>query len=92
MNTSASSGLTPLFAMLEAAGLPALRVAFTIAVAVFLAVGWLIFRRRHFLFDRDPEAENDFASVRHVRMENIIFVWGALTIVLFSICIAAWSA
>lgn len=78
--------------MLDAAGLPALRVAFTIAATACLAVGWLIFRRRHFLFDRDPEAENDFAVVRHVRMENIIFVWGALTIVLFSICIATWSA
>src|SRR4029077_1904683 len=46
-------------AVIEQAGVPALRIAFTLAVIVFLFGGITIFRRRHQFFDRDPNVEND---------------------------------
>jgi hypothetical protein len=91
MNASTIVELTPLLAAIEAAGIPALRIISTIALAGFLVIGRYIYRQRHLFFDRDPDVDNDFAVVRHVRMENIIFVWGALTILLFCICIDVWT-
>jgi hypothetical protein len=91
MNAFALTQLTStLAAGIEAAGLPALRIAFTLALVGFAAIGVFIFRRRHLFFDRDPEVGNDLAVVRHMRMENIIFVWGAVTILLFCICVDVW--
>jgi hypothetical protein len=63
MNTLVTNQVTAFIAVIEQAGLPALRVAFSIAVLVFLYAGVLIFRRRHQLFDRDPNVENDFPVV-----------------------------
>jgi hypothetical protein len=54
-----------LMAAIEHAGIPALRVAFTLAVLVFLYGGVVIFRKRHQFFDRDPNVENDLVVVRH---------------------------
>jgi hypothetical protein len=79
-------------AAIEPAGVPALRVAFTIAVIVFLLGGVFIFRRRHQFFDRDPNVENDFPVTRHNRLEGILFVWGGLTLVLISILYQVWRA
>ena len=76
---------------IEQAGLPALRVAYTIAVLVFLYGGFVIFRRRHQFFDRDPNVPNDVPVVRHNRLEEILFVWGALTLVLISILYQVWT-
>jgi hypothetical protein len=90
MNALGITGVTPLLAAIEAAGLPGLRIAFTLAVIGFAAIGVYIYRGRHQFFDRDPEVENDFAAARHVRLENMIFVWGALMIVLFCIFIGVW--
>jgi hypothetical protein len=78
-------------AVIEQAGLPALRVAFTIAVIVFLFGGYVIFRKRHQFFDRDPNVPNDVPVVRHNRLEEILFVWGALTLVLISIVYQVWT-
>ncbi|HTF91497.1 MAG TPA: hypothetical protein VK632_00560 [Verrucomicrobiae bacterium] len=78
-------------AVIEQAGIPALRVAFTIAVIVFLFGGYVIFRKRHQFFDRDPNVENDFAVVRHNREEMIIFVGSALMLVLVGILHQVWS-
>lgn len=77
---------------LEQAGLPALRIAFTLAAIIFLFGGFVIFRRRHQLFDQDTDVENDFPVVRHNREEGILFVWGGLTIVLISILYQVWRA
>jgi hypothetical protein len=63
-------------AVIEEAGIPALRIAFTIAVIVFLLGGISIFRRRHQFFDRDPDVDNDVPVVRRNREEAIMFVWG----------------
>jgi amino acid transporter len=81
-----------MLAAIEHTGLPALRVAFTIAAMFFLCVGVLIFRRRHQFFDRDPNVENDVPVVRHTRVEVILFIWSALTLVLLSIVYQVWSA
>jgi hypothetical protein len=81
-----------MIAAIEQAGLPALRVAFTFAVIVFLCGGIFIFRRRHKLFDRDPDVDNDVPVVRHNREELVTFVWSGMTLVLIAILYQVWSA
>ena len=92
MNTLISDEIIALVAVIEQAGVPALRIAFTTAVIIFLIGGILIFRSRHRFFDRDPNVENDVPVVRHNRMEEILFVWGGLTLVLIAILYQVWSA
>ena len=87
---SANSSL--MLAVIEQAGVPALRIVFTIAVIVFLFAGVFIWRRRHQFFDRDPNVENDVPVVRHNREEAVLFVWGGLTIALLSILHQVWTA
>ncbi len=79
-------------AVIEQAGIPALRIAFTIAVIVFLLGGISIFRRRYQFFDRDPDVDNDVPVVRRNREEAIMFVWGGLTLVLLYVLDQVWSA
>jgi hypothetical protein len=79
-------------AVIEQAGVPALRIAFSIAVILFSLGGIFIWRRRHQFFDRDPNVLNDVPVVRHNREETIIFVWGGLMLVLVSILYQVWSA
>jgi hypothetical protein len=81
-----------MIAVIEQAGVPALRIVFTIAVIIFLIGGILIFRKRHQFFDRDPRVENDVPEVRHNRMEEVLFVWSGLTLVLIAILYQVWSA
>ena len=93
MNLQIIDQLTPFVAAgIQQAGVPALRVAFTLAVAVFLFGGVILFRKRHQFFDRDPNIENDVPVVRHNRMEETLFVWGGLTTVLIFILIQVWRA
>jgi hypothetical protein len=77
-------------AVIQEAGVPALRVAFTVAVIIFLLAGVFIWRRRHQFFDRDPNIENDVSVVRHNRQEEVLMVWGGLTAVLIFILIQVW--
>ena len=79
-------------AVIEQAGVPALRVAFTVAVIVFLLAGFFIWRRRHQFFDRDPDVANDIPVVRHNREEIILLVWGGMTLVLLNILFQVWAA
>jgi hypothetical protein len=79
-------------AVIEQAGVATLRIAFTLALFLFVLGGVFIFRRRHQFFDRDPDVENDFAVVRHNREEMIIFVGSALMLVLVGILHQVWSA
>ena len=79
-------------AVIEQAGVPALRVGFTLAVIVFLFAGVFIWRRRHQFFDRDPNVENDDPAAQHNRLEEILFVWGGLTLVLTGILYQVWRA
>jgi hypothetical protein len=86
------ANISVMIAVIEQAGVPALRIVFTIAVIIFLMGGILIFRKRHQFFDRDPRVENDVPEVRHNRMEEILFVWSGLTLVLIAILYQVWSA
>ena len=79
-------------AVIEQAGIPALRIAFSVALLGFLCGGVLIFRKRHQFFDRDPDVENDVPVVRHNREEVILSVWTGLTLVLIYILFQVWSA
>jgi hypothetical protein len=67
--------LAGLLGVIQAAEAPALRVGFTLALIVIVLAGILIWRRRHQLFDRDPEVDNDVPIVQHNREEEIILVW-----------------
>jgi hypothetical protein len=92
MNALVTDQVTRFIAAIEQAGVPALRIAFTIAVILFLFGGVVILRRRHELFERDPDVENDVPVVRHNHMEEIRFVWNGLMLVLLSILYQLWSA
>jgi len=81
-----------LIAVIEQPGVPVLRVGFSLAVIVFLLAGVFIFRRRHQLFDGDPNVENGVSVVRHNRVEEVVFVWSGLMLVLLSILFRVWSA
>ena len=87
-----SADISLIIAVIEQAGVPALRVAFTVAVIIFLFAGVFIWRRRHQFFDRDPNVENDIPVVRHNREEEILLVWGGLTLVLLGILYQLWRA
>jgi hypothetical protein len=84
--------LAGLVGVIQAAEAPALRVGFTLALIVIVLAGILIWRRRHQLFDRDPEVDNDVPVVRHNREEEIILVWSGLMLVLLFILYEVWSA
>jgi hypothetical protein len=58
MNTLVTDQVAPFIAVIEQAGVPALRIAFTIASILFLFGGMVIFCRRHQLFERDPDVDN----------------------------------
>jgi hypothetical protein len=92
MNILVTHQVVAFLAVIEQAGIPALRIAFTIAVIVFLLGGISIFRRRHQFFDRDPDVDNDVPVVRRNREEAIMFVWGGLTLVLLYVLDQVWSA
>ena len=81
-----------MIAGIEQPGVPALRVAFTLAVIMFLFGGVFIWRSRHQFVDPDPNVENDVPVVRHNREEAIIFVWSGIILVLISILYQVWSA
>ena len=68
MSSLINGPITAFVAAIEPTGVPALRVALSIAVLFFLYAGVLIFRRRHQYFDRDPNVENDVSAVRHIRL------------------------
>jgi len=86
------TNISLMIAVIEQAGVPALRVVFTIAVVIFMFAGLFIWRRRHQFFDRDPDVENDVPVVRHNREEVILFVWGGITLMLVSILFQVWTA
>jgi hypothetical protein len=92
MNMLVTDQATAFIAVIEQAGIPALRVAFSIAVLVVLFSGVLIFRRRHQFFGRDPNVENDVPVVRHNRLEEILLVWNGLMLVLIAILYQVWRA
>jgi hypothetical protein len=79
-----------LLGVIESAGKSALRIGFTIPLILLMGVAVFIYRRRDQLFGRDPEVVNDTPVVRHNRLEEIIFVWSGLTLVVVSILYQLW--
>ena len=77
---------------IQAVAVPALRVAFTIAVVVLAGAGLFIYHKRHQFFDRDPNVDNDVPVARHNRVEEVVFVWSGLMLVLLSILYEVWRA
>jgi hypothetical protein len=92
MNTLITGQVAAFIAVIEQAGVPVLRVGFTLAVIVFLLAGVFIWRRRHQFFDRDSNVENDVPVVRHNREEEVVFVWSGLMLVLLGILYQVWRA
>jgi hypothetical protein len=78
------------FLAIEPAGVPLLRIGFTIALLLALGAGVFIYRRRDQLFGRDPEIVNDTSVVRHNRVEEIVFVLGGLTLAVLSVLYQLW--
>ncbi len=79
-----------LLGVIESAGKPALRVGFTIPLLLLMGAGVFIYRRRDQLFGRDPEVDNDTPAIRHNRLEEIVLVWGGLTLVVLSVLYQLW--
>ena len=74
----------------QPAGVPALRIGFTIALLLALGADIFIYGRRDQLFDRDPEVVNDTPIVRHNRVEGIVFVLAGLTLAVLSVLYQLW--
>ena len=70
--------------MIQHAGVPALLIAFTIAVLAMSGVGLYTFQKPHQLFDQDPEVDTDTAVARHNRIEEVIFVYARMMLLLRS--------
>ena len=79
-----------MLALVNPTALPALRVAGTIFLVIFLLGGFYIFRNRHRFFDKDPDVDEDTPAVRKMRFEEVMMVWGALTLAILFILISLW--
>jgi hypothetical protein len=83
MNTLITEQITSFIAMIQHAGVPDLRIAFTTAVLAVSGVGLYTFQKRQ-LFDEDPEVAIDTAVARHNRIEEVIFVYARMMLLLRS--------
>jgi hypothetical protein len=81
-----------MFALINPAALPALRIAATFFFLLYLAGGAYVFRNRHRFFDRDPRVENDIPAVRHVRVELLLIPWFGITTLILILLISLWLA
>jgi hypothetical protein len=72
--------------------LPALRIAATFFLLIYLAGGFYIFRNRHRFFDRDPNVDNDIPEVRHNRVEVVLIPWLFITTIILILLIIFWRA
>jgi len=84
MNTLVTEQIISFIAMIQHAGVRALRIAFTIAVLAMSGVGLYTFQKRHQVFDQDPEVDTDTAVARHNRIEEVIFVYARVMLLLRS--------
>ncbi|PYK22548.1 MAG: hypothetical protein DME59_19730 [Verrucomicrobia bacterium] len=84
MNTLVTEQITLFIAMIQHPGVPALRIAFTIPILAMSGVGLYTFQKRYQLFDQDPEVDTDTAVARHNRIEEVIFVYARMMLLLRS--------
>ena len=78
--------------LINPAALPALRIAATFFILIYLAGGAYIFRNRHRFFDRDPNVDNDIPAARNVRIEVVTIPWLVLTTLILILLISFWFA
>ena len=53
----------------------ALRIVFSVMLAIVFLSGLYVFRIRKRLFDRDPEVTGDHYGARNLRLWQVILVW-----------------
>jgi hypothetical protein len=53
----------------------ALRIVFSICLAIVFFAGLYVFRIRKRLFDRDPQVTGDNYGARNLRLWQVILVW-----------------
>jgi hypothetical protein len=75
---------------IQAAGHPALRIAFTIALLLPQGVGVFIYKRRDQFFGRDPEVVSDTPVARDNGVGEIVFVLSGLTLAVASVLYQLW--
>ena len=80
-----------MLSLINPAALPALRIAATFFLIINLLVGAYIFRNRHRFFDKDPNVDEDIPAARRIRVEEVMMVWGALTILILVTLIILWT-
>ena len=81
-----------IFALINPAALPALRIAATFFFIVNLLGGVYIFRNRHRFFDVDPNVDNDIPATRKLRVEVVMIPWLVLTTLVLILLIGFWIA
>ena len=81
-----------MLAMINPAGLPALRIAATFFLLINVVGGTYIFRNRHRFFDQDSNVDNDIPAVRKLRIEVVMIPWLVLTTLLVILLIYLWCA
>jgi hypothetical protein len=80
-----------MFASINPAALPALRIAGALFITIYLLAGAYFFRNRHRFFDRDPRVDGDNEATRHVRLEVVLIPWLAVTTVLIVEWLGLWA-
>ena len=53
----------------------ALRIVFSVCLAIVFFAGLYVFRIRKRLFDRDPQVTGDNYGARNLRLWQVILVW-----------------
>ena len=82
-----------MLALINSAALPALRIAATVFIIIYLLFGAYLFRNRHRFFDRDPNVINDdVKGVRQVRVEVVLIPWLVITTLILILLITFWMA
>ena len=80
-----------MLSLINPAALPALRIAATFFLIINLLGGAYIFRNRHRFFDKDPNVDEDIPAARRIKVEEVMMVWGALTILILVTLIILWT-
>ena len=81
-----------MLALINPAALPALRIAATFFLIIYLLFGAYIFRNRHRFFDRDPNVDDDIPAMRKLRVEVVMVPWFILTTLILILLIGFWLA
>lgn len=76
--------------VLNPAGLPALRIAGALFLAINLLAGVWLWRHRRQLFGPDSAAPGDRPAVRYLQVVALSVPWLFLTFRLFSIWVETW--